>query len=128
MSRWTTGIIVALMVLLLLPLAGRFFSTPQTARTQTGVTTPLHLAAAHGEKGKVEQLINDGADPKAVDEHGKTPLHLVAKQGHLQTTTVLLERGADANIIDASGKLAIDYALANGHDETAAAIRPFTTL
>ena len=127
MSRWMIGIFVVLAVLLLLPLAGKLFNRTQTTRTQVGVTTPLHSAAAQGEKEKVEQLLSSGSDPKAVDEQGKTPLHLAAEHGHLQTTTVLLERGADANVIDVFGKQAVDYAAANNHGGTAAAIRPYTT-
>ena len=127
MSRWVVVVIVALMALLLFPLAGRLLGKGQAGRVHVGITTPLHLAAAEDSKGKVEKLLDGGADPKAVDEHGKTPLHLAAEHGQGPICAVLIQRGADANAVDVFGKRALDYALANGHEATAAAIYPFTT-
>ena len=127
MPRWLIVLIVGLIALLLLSLAATFLTKGPAGRARVGITTPLHLAAAEGDAGKLQRLLDGGEDPKAVDEHGKTPLHLSAEHGHGQTSRMLIEGGADANAVDASGKRALDYASANGHNGTADIIRPFTT-
>ncbi len=127
MSRGIIAVVLIVVALLALPLASRLFGTEPKQHAEFGVTAPLHVAAAHGEQGEMERLLNEGADLVAVDENGKTPLHLAAEHGHVQTTMWLLDRGADANAMDARGRRALDCALENGHSETAAAIRPFTT-
>ena len=85
----------------------------------TGVTTPLHEAAAGGHLQTVATLIEEGADVNARDESGKTPLHHAAANGHGQTVATLLDLAADPALVDTQGRTARDYALQNGHGATA---------
>jgi hypothetical protein len=82
-------------------------------------TTPLHAAAAKGEIGAVEQLVQDGADPNAVDEQGMTPLHLAAQNGHGATTEKLIALGANPSATSDAGQTPRELALANNHGGTA---------
>ena len=44
--------------------------------------TPLHLAAARGDRGVADLLMARGADPRARMEDGSMPFHLAEARGH----------------------------------------------
>ena len=53
--------------------------------------------------GTLRFLLENGADPNAIDVDGTTPLMYAALYGHLEMMHLLLEAGADINAVDKSG-------------------------
>jgi ankyrin repeat protein len=49
---------------------------------QAGGFTPLHGAAANGDRTMSELLVDRGADPSARNDEGRTPSELAATRGH----------------------------------------------
>ncbi|KAH8685100.1 ankyrin repeat-containing domain protein, partial [Ilyonectria robusta] len=76
--------------------------------------TPLSWAAAGGDKGVVELLLDNEADVNSRDGHG-TPICWAAKNGHEGVVKLLLKRGADINFQDGY-KTPPDWAAGNGHE------------
>jgi hypothetical protein len=63
--------------------------------------SPLHDAARQGNVTKAKQLLDEGADIHARDEHMRsTPLAWAAKFGHLGMVKFLLRRGAAKRLPD----------------------------
>ena len=56
--------------------------------------TPLHIAAADGNKALVQFLLDAQADFTLRDKQGKTPLHLAASYHHNDIVEQLRQRGA----------------------------------
>ncbi|KAF7244571.1 Cyclin-dependent kinase inhibitor 2A [Varanus komodoensis] len=61
----------------------------------------LANAAARGDTGAVERLLDSGADPNALNSFGRTPLQ-VMMMGNPRVAELLLQRGADPNRPDPS--------------------------
>lgn len=57
----------------------------------TGGRTALHIAACHGHKIIVKQLLQHGCDPTIVDNKGKSPAVCAAEHQQWATVEVLLE-------------------------------------
>jgi len=51
--------------------------------------TPLHFAAAYGHKDVVSYLLENGADPTALDEYSETPADAAAQEGHTDIVKIL---------------------------------------
>jgi ankyrin repeat protein len=82
--------------------------------------TPLHIAAAYGEKEVTELLIANGADVKVADMSLMTPLHFAVVFGHKEIVELLIVNGADMNAKDGNvGWTPLHYAAFNGHKEIA---------
>jgi ankyrin repeat protein len=80
--------------------------------------TLLHGAANRGTIKAVRWLLENGADPNALDDQGRTPLHVCAERN--TTTTVLkllIAAGSDLNARDASGKTPLDHARAHKREQ-----------
>jgi hypothetical protein len=65
--------------------------------------TPLHSAAAYGEKDVLKLLVDRGGDIDAVSSEGITALHLAAGFGELETVRLLVSKGAQVGVKDKSG-------------------------
>ena len=66
--------------------------------------SPLLLAAALDQKGEIEALLQNGADPNlSLTEDGRFPLLAAVKDGRKELVELLLEKGADVNKKGPSG-------------------------
>ena len=72
--------------------------------------TPLHVAAAWGNKEAITLLLKCGADINSQGEGGYTPLHEAVEQNHLEAVKQLLSLGADRKIHNEDGKTPLDIA------------------
>jgi len=73
--------------------------------------TPLLSRAGHFQ-GRLEVLLDHGADPNQRDNKGETALHKAAKVGHAENVRLLLRRGADPQIRNHAGMTPLLKALA----------------
>jgi cytohesin len=71
---------------------------------------PLHDAAEQGSLHEVRQLLTQGTNVNAKDQHGATPLHLAIRWGHEDVVTLLLTQGADVNAKDQQGVTPLHWA------------------
>lgn len=60
---------------------------------------PIHQAAAHGQVGVCELLLDLGVPVNVRDASEETPLHHGAYRNHLEVCRLLLQRGADVNAL-----------------------------
>ncbi len=60
---------------------GSLFNTDLAAADNNGLTA-LHFAASYGKDNIVTELMQRGADPKAVDGQGRLPIHYAAAMGN----------------------------------------------
>ncbi len=83
--------------------------------------TPLHFAARDGNLKKAKQLIADGADLTARDDHLRsTPLAWAAKFGRVEMVKLLLRRGAPRRLPDdPAWATPLAWAERRGHAEIA---------
>lgn len=81
--------------------------------------TPLHHAALAGDTGRIESLVDDGADVNAADDNGMTALHFAAEKGRLPAVKLLLNMGARYDVRTQEGKTAADLARGSGQDDVA---------
>lgn len=70
--------------------------TPAEIAAYTG----LHQAAASGNAGEVDQLVQEGADVNARDGFGRTPLIVAAFRRDDAVARALIEAGANLNALD----------------------------
>lgn len=69
-------------------------------------------AARSGDVFKLEQLLQEGADPNAADNNGVLPLLAAAYEGQLEASRVLIEGGAEVNYVPVGLS---EFALAKSH-------------
>src|SRR5678815_4446778 len=78
--------------------------------------TPLHCAAAAGQREIIRLLVAAGAGVNAYDRDKRTPLHrhLASTRRSKEVLEILLKGGADPNAKDRSGKTVLQEAARNG--------------
>ncbi len=85
-------------------------------------STQLHLAAAFGRPGIVEELLNRGAAINDTERStdgtdgafDDTPLHMASEAGHVDVMKKLIFRGADPNAYSEYSDLVINAAISSG--------------
>ncbi len=76
----------------------------EEGRRRTG-STPLLVAAAHGQAEACAVLLERGAKVNGVvDAMKRSPLLVAAEHGDIETVRVLLDRGADVSAVDAQSQ------------------------
>uniref|UniRef100_A0A8C9BIG4 Ankyrin repeat domain-containing protein 54 n=1 Tax=Phocoena sinus TaxID=42100 RepID=A0A8C9BIG4_PHOSS len=68
-----------------------------------------------GKEVHVQQLLEDGADPRAADDKGRTALHFASCNGNDQIVQLLLDHGADPNQRDGLGNTPLHLAACTNH-------------
>jgi len=94
-----------------------------------GRLTLLHEAARSGAFGSIQSLVNQGADPFAIDRRGATPLHWAASRGSDEAVQALLDsifnkekRTAMLQVADLQGLTPLDHAEVNSRIRAAIAL------
>jgi hypothetical protein len=80
------------------------------------IDNPLLDSAGIGDDAVVRLLLDKGANPESMGNHGQTPLAWAATNGHEAVVRLLLERGADPESKDNDGQTPLALAAANGHE------------
>ena len=84
----------------------------------------LHQAAAYGDKERVLECLEAGADINGRNpDFGVTALMLAAAGGYWEIAKLFLDRGAVADVRDHGGRSALDWAGARGWDDLEELIR-----
>jgi cytohesin len=84
------------------------------------VRTLLHGAANRGTIKAVRWLLENGAEPNALDDAGRTPLHVCAERNtSAAVVKLLIAAGSEPAAKDPSGQTPLDYARRNRRDKVA---------
>jgi ankyrin repeat protein len=79
-------------------------------------STPLIVAAFHGQVEVVRVLLVGGANLQGVNKYNYTALHIAAENGRLEVCRLLLDWGAIVDAVGGSWKeTALQPAARNGH-------------
>ncbi|KAI9006381.1 hypothetical protein DFJ74DRAFT_612240 [Hyaloraphidium curvatum] len=73
-------------------------------------------AAAAGDAGRLEALLDGGGALNSAAPNAPLPLHAAASRGHAAAVALLLDRGAIADLANGEGETALSLAALNGHD------------
>ena len=84
--------------------------------------TPLDTAIGYGRTPSVVALLDEGADPNALDEAGRNALHAA---GHAELVRVLLSRGASPETRDKTGRTPMEDSLRFKSSEVLSAFLDF---
>jgi hypothetical protein len=86
--------------------------------------TALHWCAARNSGPAVEWLLQQGANPSALNASKATPLHAAARHGAAEAVQVLLAtEQVDVGAVDEDGMTAEQYALVHAHPDLAQVLR-----
>ncbi|OXU28916.1 hypothetical protein TSAR_006805 [Trichomalopsis sarcophagae] len=73
--------------------------------------TPMHVAAANGNRGILELLLNHGGDVNLELEGDYTALSIAILRRHFDIAEMLIKQGADVNYRGRSGKSPLQFAV-----------------
>ncbi|KAJ6124473.1 hypothetical protein N7471_011790 [Penicillium samsonianum] len=79
--------------------------------------TLLCIAAFLGCEGTVKLLLDNGANPNAIDPNGEMPLHLAVRDNNCAIVERLIKKGACLESRDCHDRTPIDWALSFGGHE-----------
>ena len=82
-------------------------------------TTRFLDAAENGDLETVHNMIADGADVNATDEHTRSAVYKAAKHGQLDAIKLLSKHGAELDTTDNRGTNALYWAAIKGHQDIA---------
>jgi Ankyrin repeats (3 copies)/Ring finger domain len=82
---------------------------------QSYFTTLLFQAASEDNILRIQEALNNYADPNTQDQDLDTPLHIAANNGHHRAVQVLLENGANVNTRNNNNETPLHRAVYNGH-------------
>ena len=82
--------------------------TNVNARAPIGNSTPLVIAALHGQTEVARLLVEQGADVSISSENGSTPLLIAAFFGHRDIVELLLKNKVDVNATNKEGRTPLD--------------------
>ncbi|GAA5829290.1 hypothetical protein JCM11251_004994 [Rhodosporidiobolus azoricus] len=63
----------------------------------------IWLAASEGDLSGVQNYLQSGISPNALDDNAYSPLHAAASWGHADILRLLVERGGNINLTDGDG-------------------------
>lgn len=81
------------------------------------VLTGLRFPAQEGQVGRLQMMLEKGADANSKDAAGYTALELAAFQGHEEAVQLLLENGADANLLGSGEFPPLYFAIQQYHEK-----------
>jgi len=67
----------------------------------------------------VNDLLNQGANPRITTRYGETAIHAAAARGHMQVIDLLVKRGVSINARTSNGWTALHHAVRFGHANVA---------
>jgi ankyrin repeat protein len=76
-------------------------------------STPLHVASQYGQEKIIDELINAGLNPNALDQYGNTALHIATQYGRLEVVKILVPH-TNLDIKNNKGELACQTGTGNG--------------
>ena len=77
----------------------------------------IHIAAERGFKKLMVFLLENGANPNALNLIERSPLHMAADIGRVDMASILIQNGAKQDLLDVHGWNARQVAELNGHRE-----------
>lgn len=75
----------------------------------------LRQAVDRGNVGKIERLLQSGANPNAIDASGRDAIIAAAWRGREMVVEFLIEKGVDIDTVDLDGRTPLTWAAINGY-------------
>jgi ankyrin repeat protein len=92
-----------------------FDDEDDTGTSTDSLESRLRKAATSDDIMIMKELVEQGANINAADDHGETALHFCSDRGMLDGVVYLLELGADPNAVDHDGISVLQAAVIAGH-------------
>jgi ankyrin repeat protein len=120
LTAWTSITVVAACsgfgIVGLLAGAPALYAAEKVAAKWPDCSTPLIMAAQHGQTKAVELLLEKGALIDFTNARRRTALGKAAEHGCIGALTMLIQHGAQVNFTGYGDQTALMYAAQNGHE------------